>query len=310
VLLASAVVLSARSARADGTPRIFPLVATLPLAPEQADTPAALTDALAALLDGVTTDRSLDAFASRLRCDVEVSTCLDAVARALVTRQLVYGTLAPAPGGKLKVRLVRFDSATTGSELFQRTFTLTAQTPKRLARQLARAAAPMFDRPVPAEPAPVPGEEPDPEPPETIDVTDAADTLDLTSEEAARARARGAGAGGRITPSTWAIVGAGAALAAGGGGFLLAARGLGDDIATAPRATATELQQLALYERAYKIRAQVGVTLLVAGGATVAAGVVRAIVQRRGGEAEPARPALALVPVAGGAALVLAGGLR
>jgi hypothetical protein len=308
VLLASAVVLSARSARADGTPRIFPLAATTPLAPELADAPAALTDALVALLGGVTTDRSLDAFASRLRCEIEISTCLDAVARALVTRQLVYGTLAAAPGGKLKVRLVRFDSANTGSELFQRTFTLTARTPTRLGKQLARAAAPMFDRRPPEETAPAPGEEPDPEL-EIIDTTDT-DTIDTTSEEPAPAPAPGTRTGGQITPSTWAILGAGAALAAGGGGFLLAARGLRDDHATAPRATVTDLQQLALYERAYKLRTQIGVTLLVAGGAAVAAGVVRAVVQRRGGETESARPALALVPVEGGAALVLSGGLR
>ena len=307
VLLASAVVLSARTARADDTPRIFPLVATSPLSAELAGTPDALTDALADLLGGVTTERSLEEFAGKLRCDPEMSTCLDAVARSLVTNQLVYGTLAAAPDGKIKVKLVRFDSATSGSEMHQRTFTLTARTPKRLGKQLARSAAQMFDRQPPEdEVRAAPREQPDPGPNETIDTTSPED--DPADPPPSR---RGEPARGGITASTWGLIGGGALGAAVGAGFLVSARGLRAVLDRAPRETTADFRRLTAIERAGRIRMQVGSTLLVAGGAGLAAGAVRAILQSgRKTESESLERSIALVPVEGGAAVVLSGGLR
>ncbi len=333
VLLVSAVVLSASPARADGTPRIFPLVPTAPLAPELAEAPEALTGALATLLDGVTTERSLEDFGKKLRCDIEMSTCLDAVARALVTSRLVYGTVAPTGDGKIKVKLVRFDSAKAGSELHQRTFTLTARTPKRLGKQLARAAAQMFDRQPPAEevvqPArlerPAPRVEPKraepkraepdftdeaPEDPEVKLIEDPAPAAD--GERSDGERSGGERSGGRITGSTWTIIGGGALGVAVGGGFLLAARGLRGELERAPRETATDFRRLLEIERAGRIRSQVGGTLLVAGSVALAVGAVRAYLQHGGGrKSESMERSVAIVPVeGGGAALVFSGGLR
>lgn len=317
MLLVSAVVLSARSARAEQTPRIFPLTASAPLAPELTAAPEALTDALVLLLSGVTTDRSLGEFGQKLRCDVTVSTCLDAVARALQTGQLVYGTVAAAPGGKIKVKLVRFDSAEEGSELHQRTFTLTAKTPKRLGKQLAKVAAQMFGREPPAEPArPTRIEDLEPPPTETIDTTDG--DSDGDGDGSSRGDA-GASQGvasvsrraGGVTGGTWVMIGGGAALAAGGGGLLLSTLSLRAQVQTAPRNTMTDLLRLQQLERAGRLRTQIGMTLTVAGGAVLAAGVVRAVLQRRGNDPDPRERSLALVPVeGGGAALVFSGGLR
>ncbi len=308
VLLASAIVLSARSARADDTPRIFPLIPSSPLPAAQAGAPAALTDALVALLEGVTTDRSLDEFGKKLRCDIEVSACLDAVARSLVTGQLVYGTITAAPGSKLKVKLVRFDSAKTGSAMHQRTFTLTAQTPKRLGKQLARLAAEMFDR----QPA-VDVDEPEPTPPPTRDI----ETIDVTEPDPDPdpAPPEDAPAAGRITGSTWGILGGGAVGVAAGAGFLFSARGLRGTLEAAPRETVDDFRRLTAIERAGRIRTQVGGALLVTGGAALAVGAVRAILQRRGGGgggggSESLERSVALMPIEGGAAIVFSGGLR
>ena len=320
VLLVSAVALSASPARADGTTRVFPLVPTAPLAPELADAPAALTDALAELLDGVTTERSLEDFGKKLRCDVEMTPCLDTVARALVTSRLVYGTVVPTGDGKIKVKLVRFDSAKAGSEMHQRTFTLTARTPKRLGKQLARSAAQMFDRQPPAEevvqPARLERAEPRPAKPalledDPVEEAPAAPELRVIADPAPASD--GERTGGRITSSTWAILGAGALGAGVGGGFLLSARGLRGALESAPRATTDDFQRLLEIERAGRVRSTVGGTLMVAGGVALAAGAVRAYLQHSGGgrKSESMERSLAVVPVeGGGAALVLSGGLR
>jgi hypothetical protein len=309
VLLVLALAWSASPARADGTPRIFPLVVSAPLAPELTDAPTALTDALAELLDGVTTDRSLDEFGKKLRCDVEMTPCLDAVARALVTSRLVYGTVVSTTGGKIKVKLVRFDSAKEGSEMHQRTFTLTAKTPRRLGKQLARSAAKMFDRAPPEEAVqPAPSEDRDPTPSETIVVPDEEQgtATGLTGPTPAEAPARGG-----ITGGTWALLGGGALGVAVGAGLVVSARGLAEDAAAAPRATVDDFRRLTEIERAGKLRTQVGGVLLVAGGASLAVGVVRAYMQRGGGQkTESLERSIALVPVEGGAAVVFSGGLR
>ena len=330
-LLATVLVMSASVARADDTPRIFPLVPTGALSPTLEDAPAAMTDALTSLLDGVTTDRSLEDFAKKLRCDVEVSSCLDAIARSLVTSRLVYGTVVPAPAGKLKVKLVRFDSAKEGSELYQRTFTLTAKTPKRLGKQLARAAAQMFDREPPADTTPrqadQPGDRPINKPGDKLgDKLDdkPGDKLDderepdepVEIEQALEPTTRpttpdGEPAPGRITGTTWALIGGGGAGVVVGAGFLISARGLVAQLRVAPHDTSADFLRLTAIERAGRIRTKVGVTLTVAGGAALAVGAVRAYMQRGGGgKTESLERSIALVPVEGGAAVVFSGGLR
>jgi hypothetical protein len=310
VLLVSAVVLSAPPARADDTPRVFPLVPTSPLSPELADAPSVLTDALADLIDGVTTERSLADFGKKLRCDVEMSTCLDAVARSLVTSRLVYGTFAAMPGGKIKVKLVRFDSAKAGSEMYQRAFTLNAQTPKRLGKQLARSAAAMFDRQPPPDEVVRPASLGKVEKEEPVVVTEETPEPGPKPVEPASPSDDGP-AHGRITGSTWGILGGGALGVAVGAGFLISARGLAAELEQAPRATETDFRRLTAIERAGRIRMEVGGTLLVAGGAALAVGAVRAYLQHSRGKPESTERSIALVPMAGGgAAIVFAGGLR
>lgn len=307
VLFASATLMAAVPARADDAPRVFPLTATSPLPPALSGAPPALTDALAGLLDGEAVESSLEDLGRKLRCDVEVSSCLDAIARSLKTSRLVFGTVAAAPGGKLKVKLVRFDSAPAGSELHQRTFVLTAQTPKRLGKQLARSAAQLFDLAAPEEPvAQVERREPRAEKPEQEAPTESA-PLGPRSERAADDEP--APASGGITKTTWGLIGTGALVSAVGGGFLLAARSLEGDLAAAPRRTLQDIQRLTAIERAGRIRMQVGSTLAIAGGAVLAVGAVRAVIQRRGTSTSLER-SVALVPVAGGAAVVFSKGMR
>ena len=305
MLFASAVLMAAAPARADDAPRVFPLTATSPLPPELSGAAPALTAALADLLGGEAVESSLEDLGKKLRCDLEMSTCLDAVARALKTGQIVYGTFAAAPEGKLKVKLVRFDSAKMGSELHQRTFVLTARTPKRLGKQLARSAAPMFDRPVPAEPA-VQGEREPAEPAEP----ESAEPAEPTPIEPRSTPASDVGpASGGITKTTWGLIGGGALGGAVGVGFLLAARSLEGELAAAPRATVMDFRRLTEIERAGRIRMQIGTTLAVAGAAVLAVGVVRAVIQR-GGRSTSLERSVALVPVEGGAALVFSRGMR
>ncbi len=332
-LLATAGVLSARPAHADGAPQVFPLVVTSRLPTELNGTPEALTSALVTLLDGEIPDRSLEAFGKKLRCDIEISTCLDRVARSLGTNQLVYGSLLITVDGKVKVKLVRFNSARTGSELYQRTFTLSASTPRRLGKQLVRASAKkMFGRevteegaptppaptptppaptPTPPAPTPTPAPAPTTEPTEPAEPTEPTPPIITTSKEPGSTPAQTADKppGGRITNGTWALIGSGALLAAGGSGFLYSASDLRDQIRTAPRATVDDLRRLTDLERAHKLRDQIGLGLAVGGGALLAVGVMRAIAQRDSAPQESS-PALSLVPVSGGAAVVFSGNLR
>ena len=284
--------LSARSAHADNRPQIFPLVVTSRLPPELNGTPEALTSALATMLDGEISDRSLEAVGKTLRCDIEIATCLDRVARSLATKQLVYGTLLITVDGKVRVKLVRFDSAKSGSELYQRTFVLSASTPKRLGKQLARASAKMFGREVRElreVAAPTPPEPPTPAEPTTPaePITPAEPTPPIiTSPEQPESAPAGSSeepSGGRITMGTYALIGSGALIAAGGAGFLYSAYDLRDQIRAAPRATPDDLSRLADLEDTALLRDRIGTALAVGGGAVLVVGVMRALAQRDSG---------------------------
>jgi hypothetical protein len=330
VLIASAVLTAAVPAQADDAPRVFPLTVTSPLPPALSGAPPELTAALAGLLDGETVQSSLEELGRKLRCDIEVSSCLDAIARSLKTTRLVFGTVTGVPGGKLKVKLVRFDSAPSGSELHQRTFVLTAQTPKRLGKQLARSAEQMFERTASEEPVeqverrglgavkPERTEKAEKaetaekteklEPAETVEPAEPTESAPL-APRSERAADEPAPASGGITKTTWALLGTGALVSAVGGGFLLAARSLEGDLATAPRRTVQDFQRLTAIERAGRIRVQVGSTLAIAGGAVLAVGAVRAVMQR-GSKSTSLERSVALVPVEGGAAVVFSKGMR
>jgi hypothetical protein len=346
-LLATAGMIPARSAHADSPPQVFPLVVTSRLPSELNGTPEALTSALVTLLDGEVPDRSLEELGKKLRCDIEISTCLDRIARSLATNQLVFGTLLITVDGKVRVKLVRFDSAKVGSEMFQRTFMLSARTPRQLGKQLARAAAKMFGRevteerepitpaPPPTTPAPPPTtpeppapspttteppapsptttEPPAPSPTTTEPPTPTEPTPPVittaTDPGSTPAQTADKPTGGRITKGTWALIGGGALIAAGGGGFLYSARDLRDQIRAAPRVTDDDLRRLSDLQDDSILRDRIGTALAVGGGLVVAVGVMRAMAQRDSGQKE-SEPKLSLVPVSGGAAVVFSGDLR
>jgi hypothetical protein len=216
----------------------------------------------------------------------------------------VYGTLQTTASGKVKVKLVRFDSAKAGSEMHQRSFTLTSQTPKRLGKELARSAAQMFDRTPPPEPVdPSKLKVTEPVKPELTDPPIITDSPPTPSDEPS--------SGGKITGSTWGLIGGGGLGVAVGAGFLISARSLKGLVEAAPCETTANFRRLTTIERAGRIRTQVGGTLLVAGGAVLAVGAVRAVLQRGGGHRqESMERSVGIVPVEGGAAIVFSGGLR
>jgi len=195
--------------------------------------------------------------------------------------------------------------------MHERTFTLTAQTSKRLGKQLARAAAPMFDRQPPPEEVGRPAslgklERTEPQDPVTTETPPTSPAPEPLAPDDGPARA-----GGHITASTWGILGGGAVGAAAGAGFLISARHLKGVLERSPRETTADFYRLTEIERAGRIRAEIGGVLVVAGGAALAVGAVRAYLQHGRGKPDSMERSIALVPVeGGGAALVLAGGLR
>ncbi|HWO21748.1 MAG TPA: hypothetical protein VNO30_23425 [Kofleriaceae bacterium] len=323
-------------------PKVFPLIVTSRLPSELTGTPEALTNALATLLGGEITERPLEELGKALRCDIEISTCLDRVARSLATNQLVYGTLLVTVDGKVRVKLVRFDSAKGGSEMFQRTFMLSAKTPRKLGKQLARAAGKMFGREVtepkepiaPAQPpAPPPPSPPPPTPPKPAEPTESAEPSEPSepSEESEQtpapapapvippptepkpepARTADDPSRGQITKGTWAIIGAGAAIAAGGSGLLYWARDLRDQSRTASLEMPDDPSRAADLEDRAKLRDRLGTALAMSGGVILVVGVMRGFAQRdRDHQSAKPSPSLSLVPVSGGAAVVFSGNLR
>lgn len=286
--------MASATASADDTPRVIPLAATTEVPEELRELGPALTSALAELLEGDTTQSSLEKLGKKHRCDIEMSQCLDIIAESLRTKQLVYGEFGVLPNQQVKVKLYRFDSEKSGSSMDRRTFKLTAQTPEQLGKELARQAAPMLDRPVPVEPVAPPRSVGTPGRSIIEDVTAPPKPTPAPSDDKPRRK---------IATSTWAIIGGGAAASAVGVGFLLSANSLKGDVADAPRETLPDFRRLASLERAGRTRTQVGSVLLLAGGAALSVGVVRAILSREPARRAPERD-LALVPISGGAALV------
>ena len=300
-----------------GTARVFPLSAVNELPAGLEGTPERLTNVIAKMVGAKVSDSSIKGAALAAGCTLNDSGCLDQIARANRVQEIVFGTIRVGDDLRVFVKLTRFIA---GTERRERTFVLTAETPQALARQLARSAREMFElaeegepreveepaRPRKKEPAEEAEEpkrvepgEPGKGPKEVAEAEDGR-VRDEPVDEPGRVRR------GRVTAGTYLLISGGVMTMAVGTGFAIGAYSLRDDLANARLTTPDDTRRIAAIERALRIRSTVGTVLLVGGGLAVAGGVVRAVIQRRPID-DP--PALSLVPVDGGAALVFSGRL-
>jgi len=235
----------------------------------------------------------------------------------------VFGTIRVADDLRVFVKLTRF---IVGTERRERTFVLTAETPQALARQLARSAREMFDVQPAGEDGAAAEAVPDEparrrrKPPKTQAGDEPADPLEEGPRRPAKSAARDGdgptsdaatdapidapapGRRGRITLGTYLLITGGAMALVVGTGFAVAGSELSDDAANARKTTPDDTRRIAAIERAARIRNTTGGILFLSGGVAVAGGVVRALLQRR--PVDDGR-AVSIVPVDGGAAIVL-----
>jgi len=248
-----------------------------PLVFPLAGAPPAVTRALADAIGADVAKVTLEVAAEVFGCDVESAPCLEQVADSLGTRRLVFGTIAQ-DDRTVRVTLTRFDR---GSAPQQRTFALAARTTDELAQALVRAASPLLDLAAPEPSAP-----PVAAPRET------------------------APAAPRVTTGTWLVIGGGATLAVVGAGFLWSAYSLRNEVESAPMRSDADFLRLRELERRGTTRAYTGDVLVAVGGAVIAAGVIRAVVQRSSRRADSRAPSITIAPITGGAAVVVSLGLR
>jgi hypothetical protein len=276
IFCVACAVLAAPAAADSKKAQVFPLAASgLPDNLSQA--PAKLTKALATAIKGQVASVPIEDAAGLLECDPESSTCLASVAKSVNAERLVFGSISYEKG-KLKVTLTRFD---VGPDRQQQTFELTGSTADALAKDLVRTSAPLFGNEAPViTDDPGPGDQPPPEVPVPTTTT----------------------VPGKISTSTWAMIGGGAVLAAGGVVMLVSAQSIKRDVQNAPNETLEDIQRLRALEDRGVQRTLIGNVLLIGGGVALAAGVVRAVIQRK---AVTEAPIVQPAPVEGGAVLML-----
>jgi hypothetical protein len=274
--------------------------------------------ALAALVGGTVADSSVTSAALALGCTLDDSACLDQVARAQRASELVFGSIRVGDDARLFVKITRY---LPGVERRERTFVIDADGAASAARQLQRSAREMFDL-APADAAQDLQHEARSDRAAPVDASSRSEPELAPRRPRPRAsrasrsdepplldpdRDRVATPAPGISGATWATLGLGGAAAAGGAGLLAASYALRDDVARAPRNTQDDFRRLRALERAGMLRAQAGGILLAVGAATVVVGALRAVAQRD--RRPPPDRSVALVPTAGGAAIVLSVGI-
>lgn len=278
-IIVCALVAISSPASADKRAQVFPLSgAGLP--DKLATAPAKLTKAVATSINAVVASVPIEDAAGLLECDPENSTCLAAVAKSLGVERLVFGTISAQADGKLKVTLTRFD---VGPDRQQQTFELAGGTADQLATELVKASSSLFGG-VTIEEDP----NPDPKPGPGLDKP-VADK----------------GVPGKITTGTWALVGGGAVLAASGLVMLVSAQSIKRDVQNAPTDSLDDIRRLRALEDKGVQRTLIGNVLVIGGGVALAAGVVRAIIQRKSTTAVVDDPIVQPVPTEGGAVIML-----
>ncbi|MBX3156304.1 MAG: hypothetical protein KF773_09925 [Deltaproteobacteria bacterium] len=284
IAIAVVVLLCAASvAAAEPVTKVFPLAGQrLPRAKK--DLPEVLTRTVAKALGATVASAPIEDAADLMMCKVTQVSCLRDVAKSAGAQRIVHGVVSGRAEGGVQVRLTTFG----GGAPEERTYILTADGTDDQSAQLARhltAQDDDDDEPVAPPPAPPP-------PRSTVEPK-----VPIVDDEPAAP----ASGGGRITSGTWALIIGGGVVAATGGGFMLSAQSLQADIARAPTNTRADFDRLRVYERAGKLRMQIGTGLAIAGGAVAVAGVVRAVLQKRDATAESST--IALAPSQGGASL-------
>jgi hypothetical protein len=277
-----AIAAAASSAGASPT-KVFPLGGSA----DRAGDRDAIAEALATALGAETAAVAIDDAAGVLGCSVDEASCLDAIARSLAAETLVFGEVSER-SGRVRVALTRH---VRGGSSARAEFDADGAGPGDRAAALLRAAGAFLELP--------PSTDEDPPPPDTAVLPDAP-----APAPAPRSR-RG------IPRYVWGVIGGGVVIAGVGGGFLLSARSLRDDVANAPTATREDFDRLTALEATGRRRTRIGGALAIAGAAVAITGVVLAIVHGRGGDDDarekPDATALRVEPalVPGGAMVVL-----
>lgn len=281
------VLLTASVAAAEPSTKVFPLAGQR-IAKAKKDLPEVLTRTVAKAIGATVASAPIEDAADLMMCKVTQTSCLKEVAKSAGAQRIVFGVVSGRAEGGVQVRLSTYGG---GGQPEERTFILTAEATEDLAAQLARHLTKPDDdddEPV-ATPPPAPPEPKDPPKPAPPVVDD---------EPVAPASG-----GGRITNGTWALIIGGGVVAATGAGFMLSAQSLQADIARAPTSTRADFDRLLAFERAGKLRMQIGTGLAIAGTAVAVVGVIRAVVQKRDATSVAEAPTIALAPSQGGASL-------
>jgi hypothetical protein len=267
---------------------VFPLSASN-LPDNLALAPSKMTKALAQSINATVAKVPIEDAAGLLECDPESTTCLTSVAKSVNNAErLVFGTVA-FDGGKVKVTLTRFEPK---PDRQQQTFELTGKTADALASELVRVSGPLFGK------ATKPGND--------VVITDDPKP-DVPTKPEEPTTPKPATVPGKITTSTWGIIGGGAVAVGAGIVMLVSAQSIKRDVENAPNESLEDLRRLKALEDRGIQRTRIGDVLVVAGGVAMAAGIVRAVIQRsRSSESAPTPTPdpIALVPIEGGAAVV------
>lgn len=256
----------------DGATIVFPLSAAL-LKEPLTDAADVLTKTLAREMSGTVAASPIE---DQVACDLRVDTCLRSTLKSADAGRIVFGTVTGRLRGGVIVKLTTFDR--DGEQ--QRRFVLTSETSEMLSRELSHDLNPDLV-PMPTNPG-QPGQP----------STSKGKTLDMPVDDDKPA--------GKVTSTTWGLIGGGSAALVIGAGLVISAYGVKSDVEKAPTNTRDDIIHLQELERAGSLRMKIGGVLAVAGGAVATVGIIRLVMQRRA-----KAPALDVQPEAGGASLVL-----
>jgi len=262
----------------DGNTIVFPLSGAL-LKEPLTDAPDVLTKTLAREMSGVVAASPIE---DQVACDLRVETCLRSTLKSADAGRIVFGSVTGRLRGGVIVKLTTFDRE--GEQ--QRRFVLTSETSEMLSRELSHDLNPDL---VPMPSRPRESGQPSGSPTQP--------GLDMPVDTDKPA--------GKVSSTTWGLVGGGSAALVIGAGLVISAYGLKSDVEHAPTNTRDDLIHLQSLENAGSLRMKIGGVLAVAGGAVATVGIIRLVMQRR---AKP--PAVDVQPEAGGASLVLTLGFR
>lgn len=280
------IAMSASTVWAEPT-QVFPLNGS-DLPAERRGTAERLTRAIADSIDADVSSVAIEDAAGLLDCDVEVTSCLERVSQSVDNKQLVFGTVVAGKGKVLKVTLTRFRP---GPDRQQQTYEITGET-EAYPDELVRKAAPLFGGTKPAPIVAPPDDEPDPVP----GLTEPVEPADEPPP-------------GKISASTWGLIGGGALGVAIGIGFRVSASGISDEVAGFPTPqTRSDFTRLTELEDRGTLHTRVGAALLLGGGVALGAGIVRAVLQRRA--PAPEERVVSVTPINGGAAITITWGME